>query len=97
MLILGNKVIKGLEAYQLTHQDDLYYDHGLLMHQRIENHQQLNMGPEAQAQLKKAVIRVFRNHGFQETELKEIYKRGFIGKTQQLSIMLLYSAAGFSL
>ena len=53
------KLIKGLEAYQLTLQDDLYYDHGLLMHQRIENHQLMNLGPKAQAQLKGVVIGVF--------------------------------------
>ena len=32
------KSIKGLEAYQLTLQDDMYYDHGLLMSHRIELH-----------------------------------------------------------
>ena len=35
------KSIKGLEAYQLTLQDDMYYDHGLLMTQRIEIHHRI--------------------------------------------------------
>ena len=46
----------------------------------------MHMGRGAQEQLKLAVIGVFRNHGFQGTELKEIYKRNFVGRTQQLSM-----------
>ena len=80
------KSIKGLEAYQLTHQDDLYYDHGLLMHQCIESRQLMHMGPEQREQLKTAVIEVFRDHGFKGTELKDIFKRNLVGRTQQLSL-----------
>ena len=35
-LSVAVKSINGLEAYQLTVQDDMYYDHGLLMNQRID-------------------------------------------------------------
>ena len=50
------KSIKGLEASQLTLQDDTYYDHGLLMSQRIELHHMMAGALDMQLKLKEAVF-----------------------------------------
>ena len=57
------KSIKGLEAYQLTVLDDMYYDHWLLMSQRTDVHPVLTGDVNVQQRLVDAVLRGFRNHG----------------------------------
>ena len=46
------KSIKRLEAYQMTLQDDMYYDHGLLMSQRIKLHYMMTGDLETQRKLR---------------------------------------------
>ena len=79
------KPIKGLEAYQLTLQDDMYYDHGLLLTQRIEIHHRMHADQEAKEQLKKAVVEAFKGHGLKGVRLVETHRRSLLGKTQELS------------
>ena len=57
------KTIEGLEAYQLTLQDNMYYDHGLLMSQRTEIHLMVAGDVNLQLRLKDAVLRAFADHG----------------------------------
>ena len=78
------KSIKGLEAYQLTVQDDMYYNHGLIMNQKIDIHRMLAGDVNLQLRLKDAALKAFANHGIKRVELVENCRRNFKGTSQNL-------------
>ena len=78
------KSIKGLAAYQLTPQDDMYYDHGLLMSQSIEIHHMMAGDVNLQLRLEDAVFTAFVDQGIRGVDLVETRERGLTEKSQTL-------------
>ena len=62
----------------------MYYDHGLLMNQRIEIHRMLAGDVNLQLRLKDAVLRAFANHGIKGVDLVVNHRRDFKGISQNL-------------
>ena len=73
------KSIKVLQAYQLTVQDDMYYDHGVLMNQRIDVRPTLIGVPNLLWILKEAVLKVFTTHGIKGMGIVENRKTNYVG------------------
>ena len=66
------------DAVQLTVQDDMYYNHGLLMNKRIDIHPKMTGHPDLQRILKDTVVKVFTAHGIRGVEIVENRRRDYV-------------------